>query len=333
MSEDSEQAFRIPPVDLIVRAGATPGGDAAAQYVAGAAGMKEMLMALLEENGGPALLGAPRVLDFGCGAGNVIRHFGAEARSGEVWGCDIDQRSIDWLEQNLTPPFRFRALSSSAALPLPSDHFDLVYAISVFTHLADDWAAWLLELHRVLAPTGVLMTTFLGEGMADAERAAPWDEDRVGMNVLRHGQDWDGGGPTVFLSDWWIRAHWGRAFEILDIHHDRDERGEVVPHTHAYVLARKREGSFTSEQLAALQADEPREVGALAHNIEQLHADDRHLRELLVDAVRRGDTEHEWRVAAERRVAELETLRSRAPAARIARATDRVRRRLAARGR
>jgi SAM-dependent methyltransferase len=334
MSEEGDQVFPIPPADLIVRAGATPGGDFAAEYLAGAAGMKELLMSLLDENGGPAVPGAPVVLDFGCGAGNVIRHFDAEARSGEVWGCDIDERSIDWLERNLTPPFRFRALSPSApVLPLPSDHFDLVYAISVFTHLADEWAAWLLELHRVLAPSGILVTTFLGEGMADAERAGPWEEDRVGMNVLRDGQDWEGGGPTVFLSDWWIRLHWGRAFEILDIHHDRDDRGNVVPNTHGYVLARKREGSFTSGQLTALQADEPREIAALAHNIEQLHADDRHLRELLVGAVRRGDTEHERRVAAERRVAELETLRSKAPAARVARAAHVMRRRLAARGR
>lgn len=319
MGEQSPDAFPIPPVDLIVRAGATPGAETVTQYLAGAAGMKDMLMSLLDEHGGPAVPGAPRVLDFGCGAGNVLRHFHAEARSGEVWGCDIDKRSVDWLESNLAPPFHVQALSSSPVLPFPTDHFDLVYAISVFTHLADDWAAWLLELQRVLAPTGVLVTTFLGEGMAEAERAAPWDEDRVGMNVLRHGQDWQGGGPTVFLSDWWIRAHWGRAFEILDIHHDRTELGAVLPHTHGYVLARKRAGALTSEQLTALEPGEPREIAALVHNIEQLHADDLHLRELLMEAVRRGDTEHGWRVTAQQRVAELETRRARAPAARVAR--------------
>ncbi len=330
MAEETADTFGVPPTDLIIRAGATPGADVVAEYAAGAAGMKDLLLSLMERHGAPASAGAPNVLDFGCGAGNVIRHFHAEAHAGEVWGCDIDTRSIDWLEENLGPPFHFSALSASPpALPLPSDHFDLVYAISVFTHLADDWAAWLLELHRVLRPTGILVLTFLGEGMAEAEHAAPWDEDRVGMNVLRHGQDWEGGGPTVFLSDWWIRAHWGRAFEILDIHHDRNELGEVVPRTHGYVLARKRQGSFTSDQLIALQPDEPREVAALAHNIEQLHADDRHLRELLVEAVRRGDTEHEWRVAAQQRVAELETQRAQAPAARVARL---MRRRLAARG-
>jgi SAM-dependent methyltransferase len=106
--------------------------------------MKAMLMSLLAEQCGPEVTRSPRTLDFGCGAGNVIRHFAREARSGEVWGADIDAASIAWLEHNLGEPFRFRALSTTPALPLPADHFDLVYAISVFTHLADDWAGWLV---------------------------------------------------------------------------------------------------------------------------------------------------------------------------------------------
>jgi SAM-dependent methyltransferase len=318
--------FPIPPLDLIVRAGATPGADHVGEYLAGAAGMKDMLLSLLAEHSGVGRPGCPRILDFGCGAGNVIRHFGNEARSGEVWGCDIDGRSIDWLTRNLTPPFQFRVLQQEPILPLASDHFDLTYAVSVFTHLAEDWAAWLLELHRTLAPGGILVTTFLGEGMAEAERAAPWEADRVGMNVLRFGQDWEGGGPTVFLSDWWIRAHWGRAFEILDIHHDRDRTGVVTPRTHGYIVARKREGTFTAEQLTALEPDDPREITALAHNVEQLHADDRHLRGLLVDAVRRGDTEHEWRVAAQARVAELQAELARSRGARIIRGLRGLRR-------
>jgi SAM-dependent methyltransferase len=276
-----------------------------AEYLAGAAGMKEHLMSLLAAQHGGEAPAAPRILDFGCGAGNVLRHFGEEARRGEVWGADIDAESVAWLQDHLSPPFRVASVSPDPpALPTPDDHFDLIYAVSVFTHIAENWAAWLLELHRTLAPEGIVMTTFLGEGMSQAESAGPWDPDRVGMNVLRHGQDWAGGGPTVFLSDWWVRAHWGRAFEILEIHHDRDDRGRVVPATHGYVVMRKRKGALTPADLEALEPDEPREVAALLHNIEQLHADDRRLRALLGEAIARGDTEHAWRVAAERRVAD-----------------------------
>ena len=31
-----------------------------------------------------------RVLDFGCGAGRLLRHFVGDAEDGEFWGCDID---------------------------------------------------------------------------------------------------------------------------------------------------------------------------------------------------------------------------------------------------
>ena len=41
-----------------------------------------------------------------------------------------------------------------------------------------------------------------------------WDEDRIGMNSLFHGHPWSLGGPISFNSPWWIRSHWGRAFEI-----------------------------------------------------------------------------------------------------------------------
>ena len=151
----------------------------------------------------------------------------------------------------------------------------------------------------------MIVVTFLGAGMSEAEHAGAWDPDLVGMNVLRHGQDWDGGGPTVFHSDWWLRAHWGRAFEIVDIHQDQDGNGAATPGSHGYVVMRKRPIAAAGVDLVALEPGEPREVAALQHNIEQLHADDHRLRELLVAATARGDAEHATRVAAEARAADL----------------------------
>jgi SAM-dependent methyltransferase len=309
MPEPAPDGFPIPSRHLITRAGSSPGGDVVAEYLRQAAGTHEHLMSLLAAHRGGEAPAAPRILDFGCGAGNALRHFGEEARRGEVWGADIDPPSVAWLTEHLSPPFRICAVATDPpALPAPDDHFDLIYALSVFTHIAEDWASWLLLLHRVISPTGIIVATFLSEGMAEAEAAGPWDPDQVGMNVLRVGQDWDGGGPTVFMSDWWLRAHWGRAFEILEIHHEHDTTGTVVPGSHAYVVMRKRDVVLTPAQLEALEADEPRELAALRHNINQLHEDDRRLRVLLGEAVARGDTEHGWRVAAERRVREYEDL-------------------------
>ena len=108
-------------------------------------------------------------------------------------------------------------LRDGGAPPLPFEDatFDVVWSIAVFTHLTDQWAPWLLELRRVMRPGGILIASVMGSGASDALAGEPWDADRVGMNVLGYGRPWQAGGPMVLHSEWWIRAHWGRAFEIL----------------------------------------------------------------------------------------------------------------------
>jgi SAM-dependent methyltransferase len=212
-----------------------------------------------------------RALDFGCGAGRVLARFADEAERAELWGCDIDRPSIDWLEDHLAPPFRPFLVDEHPRLPQVDGFFDLIWAASVFTHLTDGWAAWLAELHRTLADGGLLMASVLGPGMWNAIAAGAWQEDRTGMCVLRAGQPWSVGGPTVFHSEWWIREHWGRAFEIVSLDPGRE------PWHHGWVVLRKRSGIASAAELDRIGQD-PREVEALRHNLELLHAEDRRLR-------------------------------------------------------
>lgn len=215
-----------------------------------------------------------RVLDFGCGAGRVLRQFLPEAGSAEFWGCDIDQPSIGWMRDHLSPPLRVFANEESPPLPHPDGHFDLVYTLSVFTHLTDSWSSWLLELHRVLANGGLLIATFInhGFGFSGSVIKAPWheawDDDRIGMGVLHPEQSWDMGGPTVYHSEWWLRAHWGRAFEILVL----DPAGFASPDPgfgQGVAVMRKRSVPLTVADLEALEPDEPREVAALQYSLRQ----------------------------------------------------------------
>jgi SAM-dependent methyltransferase len=205
-----------------------------------------------------------RVLDFGCGAGRTLRHFLAEANRGEFWGADIDAPSIAWLQQNLSPPVH--ALRNEAEPPLGLDEgtFDLAWALSVFTHLTESSIPWLLEMHRLLKPDGLLIATYMGRWNGEVFTHEPWDEDRTGMNVLRRDQRWDDGGPVVLMSDWWVRAHWGRAFEIL----------EVAPEIHGqtWVLLQKRDVQITAEDLEKPAVD-PREYLAVRHNLRQVERD------------------------------------------------------------
>ncbi len=202
-----------------------------------------------------------RVLDFGSGAGRTLRHFATAAETAEFWGADIDEPSIAWMQENLSPPFH--AWQSTINPPLGLEHgsFDLIYAISVFTHLTDNSIQWLLELHRLLKPDGLLIATFMGRWNSEWFAKEPWVEDRVGMNVLHHNRDWDSGGPAVLMSEWWVREHWGRAFEIVDI----------APqfHNFSWCVMRKREVELTTDDIER-PSDDPREYAAIRHNVKQL---------------------------------------------------------------
>lgn len=123
-----------------------------------------------------------RVLEFGCGIGRVLRHFVEEAERAEFWGCDIDDACITWLRQNYPPSFQWFTNSSAPALSVPSGYFDLVYAVSVFTHLtAEQWEPWLLELRRVLKPDGLAILTFHNRVAYEYNVERPFDEKTTGM--------------------------------------------------------------------------------------------------------------------------------------------------------
>lgn len=148
-----------------------------------------------------------RTLDFGCGSGRVLRHLPGET---EAWGCDIHAESIAWIRANL-PSVRVFVNAYTPPLEVEAGTFDLVYATSVFTHIGEHWSGWLWE-------------ALLGE---------PYAEDEVGMTV-RHGHTAED--AWVFHSEWWLREHWGRAFEVVDVW--RPPAGEV---THGYVTLRRRD--------------------------------------------------------------------------------------------
>jgi SAM-dependent methyltransferase len=111
---------------------------------------------------GLELEAAGRILDFGCGCGRVARHW-AQLDGPELHGCDHNPELVDWCRANL--PFMTAAVNR---LEPPSRYddagFDLVYALSVFTHLPEPLQlAWMAEFRRILRPGGLLVFTTLGE--------------------------------------------------------------------------------------------------------------------------------------------------------------------------
>jgi SAM-dependent methyltransferase len=205
-----------------------------------------------------------RVLDFGCGVGRILGAAVAQDPGGDFTGCEVHGPSVDWLREHLSPA---HIIQSSEWPPLGESDasFDLIYAFSVFTHLVDPWSAWLLELHRLVKDDGFLVITVFGPGhvwFGDE----PITEDMVGMNVLYPSASWDDGGPLVVHSEWWLRAHWGRAFEIVHFE-PSDVAGSPPLFGQGVMVMRKRPGHFSASDLESPEPEEPRELEALHQNI------------------------------------------------------------------
>jgi SAM-dependent methyltransferase len=237
-----------------------------------------------------------RVLDFGCGPGRVLREFSNEAKQAAFYGCDIHAPSIEWLRSH--PPFDIELALTKEMPPLPwaDNTFDLCWVVSVFTHLTDSWAAWLLELRRILVPNGLLIATFHGDAMGAGLRLPPyneeWSEERFGMNVLMPTEDWDAGGPGVFHSPWWIQAHWGRAFEIVTLRPSGFTTDDASGH--GVVLMRANGDSLRPEDLSTPEPGEPREFSYLKANRDQLIREILSLRERCDRAEQKLNIVRKW---------------------------------------
>jgi SAM-dependent methyltransferase len=161
------------------------------------------------------------ILEFGCGSSRVLRHFRVVADL-ELTGADANPKPLDWNRRNL-PGIKFQQNGLEPPLSFVDASFDVIYALSVFTHIPLELQrSWLQELGRVLRPGGYLLCTVHGNSYAnqlnahDHERleqdgAVTLDAENprasYSSRVLR---SWD-----VFQSRAEIQKNFGAFFQLL----------------------------------------------------------------------------------------------------------------------
>jgi ubiquinone/menaquinone biosynthesis C-methylase UbiE len=97
---------------------------------------------------------ARRVLDFGCGVGNMSRALAARFPGAKIAGCDPSAESIATARERSNAAVEF-VTTTGHQLPFESGTFDLVVAACVFHHIdGREQAHWASEMARVLRPGG-----------------------------------------------------------------------------------------------------------------------------------------------------------------------------------
>ncbi len=168
-----------------------------------------------------------RALDWGVGCGRIARH--TSDLFGSFTGVDIDADNVGWCSANL--PGRYETILLRERTQFPSGEFDVIYGVSVFTHLREDIQdLWLDELRRLLRPGGRAYITVHGRTAVEyscrpaAEIAAAVSRlEREQFFVSNVNHQLDGFVPepgeyvNVFHHPDYVLRHWRKYFEHIEI--------------------------------------------------------------------------------------------------------------------
>jgi len=174
------------------------------------------------------------VLDFGCGCGRTLRWLIERYPEVHWHGVDVDAEAIAWSRANI-PAAKFVCGQPLPPLPFTDASLDMIYAISVFTHLNEDFQrAWIAELERVLKPGGMLLLSVYSERVWRAQPEAA--SVAAGEFVFRKSEKLKG-----IVPDWYHTALQGRdrVTRLLGEHFARVSHQERALGDHDAVIAWK----------------------------------------------------------------------------------------------
>jgi SAM-dependent methyltransferase len=218
----------LPPTRLRVLVAGTP--DPEWFLEGGALAARSIRSALA--TGGVELERLGAILDFGCGCGRVLRQW-AHLDGPEVCGTDYNERLVAWCRENL-PFARLAENRLEPPLAFEDERFDLVYGLSVFTHLTERLQhAWIEELRRVTKPGGHVLFTAHGRSYVDRLQE---DEQRrflAGELVVRWEQVAGTNLCAAYHPQAWVVERLAPRFELVEF---VPEGALGNPHQDLYLL-------------------------------------------------------------------------------------------------
>ena len=119
----------------------------------------------------PHLKAGQRVLDFGCGPGNISVGLAKAVEPGELHGIDIETTQIDIARAAASAGGHDNAtfhVGDITSLPFDDDSFDVAHCHAVLMHVPNTEGA-LAEVKRVLKPGGIISARELIVGSSFAE--------------------------------------------------------------------------------------------------------------------------------------------------------------------
>lgn len=122
----------------------------------------QAMIGSLEEIRRESLPKGSRILDFGCGSGDLVQEL--NRRGFDSLGVDIKKF---WADNDLHG--RLQVVEQPYRIPHADLTFDAVLSTSVFEHVLDYRRAF-LEIHRVLKPGGASLHLFPGRGRCPSSR-------------------------------------------------------------------------------------------------------------------------------------------------------------------
>jgi SAM-dependent methyltransferase len=166
-----------------------------------------------------------RVLDFGCGVGRVLQYFVRDQL--ELFASDVDRTAIEYLQRSF-PSVRSDVNRYAPPLRYQNGQFDVVYSVSIWTHLAPGLQVpWLLEVKRILAPGGLALLTTIGPygyRIGTHLWAVTFTIDELLRDGYRY-SEYDGTvdaavGPSYgagYHTPAYVRKEWSHYFDVLDV--------------------------------------------------------------------------------------------------------------------